>query len=145
MKVVVRVRLASFFLAAFALASALFLILSLPGCSPKPQATGPVAQDSGDLHIVLTTDPSPLRAGDNTLIVTVTNSATNQPVVDANITITAYNKLAGGGDTETGRSQGNGVYNVPIKLPLADQYMATVTVQRVGKPDATVKFPLDAG
>lgn len=115
------------------------------GCSPRPQASGPVGQDSNGLHIQLATDPNPLRAGDDTLIVTVTDLATSQPVVNANVTITAYNKLAGGGDTETGRSQGGGVYNVPIKLPIADQYTATVTVQRLGKPDSSVQFPLDAG
>lgn len=123
----------------------LFTLLLLPGCSPKPRASGPVSQDSGGLRIVFATDPSPLRTGDDTLIVTLTDESTNRPVVDANVTITAFNQLVGGGDTETGRSQGNGVYNVPIKLPIADQYMATVTVQRLGKPDVSVKFPLDVG
>ena len=141
MKIFVRMR----FAAILGVSISLVVLPMLSGCSAKPGASGPVAQDSGDLHIVLATDPTPLRVGDDTLIVTITDQATNQPVVDANITVTAYNQLAGGGDTETGRSQGNGVYNVPIKLPIADQYMGTVTVQRLGKPDVSVKFPLDAG
>src|SRR5579862_995069 len=89
------------------------------GCSNKLSPSGPVAQEKDGLHIQLVTDPNPAQVGDNTLTVTVTDGNTNAPVVNANVTISAYNKLAGGGDQETGRSQGNGVYNVPIKLPIA--------------------------
>jgi hypothetical protein len=126
-------------------AVAIFAFLALiSGCSNKLQPSGPAAQDKDGLHIQLVTDPNPAQVGDNTLIVTVTDSGTNAPVVNANITINAYNKLAGGGDQETGRSQGNGVYNVPIKLPIADQYTATVTVQRTGQPDVSAQFPIAA-
>jgi hypothetical protein len=145
MKLAARMTFLAGLYTALGVAGAATGMLCMTGCSPRPQATGPVAQDSGGLHVVLTTDPSPLRVGDNTLIVTLTGQATSAPVVDANVTVTAYNQLAGGGDTETGRSQGNGVYNVPVKLPISDQYTASVTVQRLGKPDVTVKFPLDTG
>jgi len=124
---------------------ALLAIFAAAGCSPKPEATGPQAADIGGLHIVLAADPSPVRVGDNTLIVTVIDSSTNKPVVDANVTVSTYNQLAGGGDQETGRSQGNGVYNVPIRLAIMDMYKTTVTIQRVGKPDVSAQFTLNAG
>ena len=125
-------------------AAILALAALVPGCSDKLQPSGPVTHSAAGLNIQLATDPNPPQVGDNTLIVTVTDATTNAPVVNANITISAYNKLAGGGDQETGRSQGNGVYNVPIKLPIADQYTATVTVQRSGKPDVGIQFPIAA-
>ncbi|HEX5323621.1 MAG TPA: FixH family protein [Capsulimonadaceae bacterium] len=116
----------------------------LSGCSAKVGPSSPVAQNAGGLHIQFATDPNPPRVGDNTLIVTLTDSKTNAPVVNANVTGAAYNKVAGGGDQETGRSQGNGVYNVPIKLPTPDQYTANITVEQIGKPDVSAKFPLSA-
>lgn len=101
-------------------------------------------QDSNGLKIDLTAQPDPAQSGDNVFTIRLTDDSTGQPVVNANVTVSAYNQLAGGGDRESGRSQGDGTYNVPIKLGIPDQYRLDVEVQRPGHDDSDVSFTVDA-
>lgn len=123
------------------------LALCVGGCSPRPAppaaATGPQAQNG--VSATLTTTPSPPHTGDDTLIVTLTDSQTNAPIGDANVSVTAAMlspRLPG--TLVTGRAQGNGVYQVPVRLGIATKYNIQVLVQRPGHALAAFSFPLEA-
>ena len=134
-----------------------FLILSavlmLAGCSPKPGApVKPATQTASGLTIQMTVTPAPPltgsapHTGDDTLNLTLTDSATGAPVGDANVTATP-NMLAPRepGQSNSGRAQGNGVYEVPLRLPIATQYDLQVEItRREGQPPVTVSFPFEA-
>jgi hypothetical protein len=119
---------------------ALLVPFCLLGCSQKAAKVGLKAQESNGVRIYISSDPDPLQTGDNTLIVKLMDIATNEPVVNANVTVSAYNELAGGGDRESGRSQGDGQYNVPVKLGIPDSYRLDVQVQRPSQPDSDATF-----
>jgi len=114
------------------------------GCSKKPAKVGAVSADNNGLRITLTSLPDPPQSGANTFTIKLTDSASGVPVVNANVTISAYNDLAGGGDRESGRSQGDGSYNVPIKLAIPDKYRLDVQVQRPGHDDSDVQFTVES-
>ena len=101
------------------------------------------AENNG-VRVVAVCNPAPPRSGDNVFTFTVTDSGTGQPVVNANVTAGTFNKLTGGGDRQAGRSQGNGIYEVPIKFGIPDTYELDVTVQRTGQPDAQARFTVEA-
>lgn len=122
------------------------VLLALAGCSPRatmpPQ---PASQTVSGLTVQMTTPQTP-HSGDNTLNLTLTDAATNMPVPDANVTCTP-NMLAPRGTFEavSGRSQGNGVYQVPVRLPIATRYELQFDItRRGGLPPVTVSFPLEA-
>jgi hypothetical protein len=119
--------------------------LILTACSSKGTKIGSKALISNGIRIGLTTDPDPPHSGDNKVIVRLLDAATGEPVVNANVTVSAYNALAGGGDRESGRAQGDGEYDVPIKLPIPDTYKLDVQVQRPAQPDADATFEVTAG
>ncbi len=83
-------------------------------------------------------------AGDNTLIVTLTDDKTNVPI-NATVSAAASTTLVGEQRPESGRAQGNGVYFVPIRFGVPDTYDIDVSVQRTGMPqsDATFKITAD--
>ena len=90
-------------------------------------------------------DASPPHTGDDTLNLTLTDAA-GAPVGDANVTATP-DMLAPRepGQSNSGRAQGNGLYQVPMRLPIATQYDVQVQIeQRNGQPPVTVSFPLEA-
>jgi hypothetical protein len=124
------------------------LLLILPfliaGCSKKPSKIGTLSSDNNGLHIELTSLPDPPQAGSDTFTIKVSESASGAAVVNANVTVSAFNKLANGGDRETGRSQGDGTYSVPINLGIADKYTLDVQVQRPGHDDSYTQFKVDA-
>ena len=122
-----------------------FLVLLTPGCSSKGSKVGNLVSDSNGVKIELTSNPDPPIAGDNTFTITLTDDSTGSPVVNANVTVSAYNELAGGGDRETGRSQGDGIYDIPIKLGIPDRYKIDVVVQRPGHDDSNTEFMVNAG
>lgn len=122
-----------------------FLALSA-GCSRTPRPPAPAtAQTVGDVRATLATVPSPPSTGDNTLIVTLTDPATGAPIGDANLTVKTVSlapRLPGA--VTTGRAQGNGVYNIPVRLAIASSYQIELQVQRIGRPPVTFTFPLSA-
>lgn len=121
--------------------------LLLTGCTAhhaSPAAT-PGAQTSQGLSATLTTIPAPPHTGDDTLIFTLTDAQTHAPVGDADISATAQMlspRLPG--SPVTGRAQGNGVYQIPIRLGIATTYRVQVQAQRTAHPAATFTFPLEA-
>jgi len=82
--------------------------------------------------------------GTNDLMISLTDEKTNTPIVDASLTVTASTQLTGGtGDTQTGKSNGDGTYHVDkLNLPLSETYAVTVLVDQPGKPERKLSFTL---
>ena len=79
------------------------------------------------------------------LAVTLTDAATAGPVGNANITATPEMlspRLPGA--STTGRSQGNGLYTIPVRLGVASRYSIALKIERPGKAAAEVSFPVEA-
>ena len=118
----------------------------LAGCSPKAApSVMPATQRVGGLTVQMTTTPTPPHTGDDTLNLTVADAA-GAPVGDANVTATP-NMLAPRmpGESNSGRAQGNGLYQIPMRLPIATKYEVDVQIQqRNGQPPVLVSFPLEA-
>lgn len=114
------------------------------GCSrPVPPTAAPV-QTAGGMRATLATVPTPPHTGDDVLVVTLTDAITNVPVGDANLTATAEAlspRLPG--SPVSGRAQGNGVFQIPVRLPIASSYRVTIQVKRIGRPAVPLVFPLD--
>ena len=124
--------------------TALAVAAALVGCSHPTAPAPPASQTVGGLTITLTASPPP-HTGDNTFVVTLRDAATQAPVGSANVTATPEMlspRLPG--TPTSGRSQGNGVYNVPIRLGVATSYSIALHVERTGQPPADVSFPVEA-
>lgn len=122
-------------------------VLLCAGCGPHlpPHALPGGAQVSAGLSASLTTTPAPPQTGDNTLILKLTDAATGAPVGDANVSAVAQMlspRLPG--SPVTGRAQGNGVYQIPMRLGIATRYSVQVQAQRTAHPAATFAFALEA-
>lgn len=118
----------------------------LTGCvrMPRPPEAASV-QTVGGIRASLTTVPSPPHTGDDTLVFTLSDPSTNLPIGDANLTaktVSLAPRLPGA--VTTGRAQGNGVYNIPVRLAIASSYNIELQVQRIGRPPVTFTFPLYA-
>ncbi|BDI30686.1 hypothetical protein CCAX7_27370 [Capsulimonas corticalis] len=117
----------------------------LAGCSKPPADVARAEQTSGDLHVEFSTNPAPPHSGLDTIILTVTDAASGAPVGDANITGSAAMvspKMPG--SSASGRSQGNGRYEIPLTLPVATKYEIKVHIERPQKPAVDVAFPIEA-
>lgn len=120
------------------------VVVTLVGCSHPAAPAAPASQTVGGLSITLSASPPP-HTGDNTLVVTLRDAATQAPIGNANVTATPEMlspRLPG--TPTSGRSQGNGVYNVPIRLGVATNYNVALHVERTGQPPADVSFPVEA-
>ncbi len=117
--------------------------LLLAGCT-KPAPTALARKTVGDLAVTFTADPPP-HVGDNSFQVTVADAGTQAPVGNANITVDPEMLSQSGTGTKTsGRSQGNGVYLLPVRLGIATRYDISLHIERPGKPAADVSFPVEA-
>jgi hypothetical protein len=113
------------------------------GCSSHKHAVKPQTITVGDLTAVITPEINPPPVGDNTLDLTLTDS-TGAPVPIANISATAITPLTGNtGETQSGRSTGNGNYRIPIRTPISDMYFVTITIERTGKSDVVMKYGIE--
>ncbi len=122
-----------------------FLLLSflLAGCS-HPVLPVQAHKTIGDLAVSFTADPPP-HVGDNSFKVTVADARTQAPVGTANITADPQMLSQIGTGTKTsGRSQGNGVYAIPVRLGIATRYDISLHIERPGRPAADVSFPVEA-
>ncbi len=117
--------------------------LLVAGCShPVPAVTA--HKIVGDLAVSFIADPAP-HVGDNSFRVTVADAQTHAPVGNANITADPQMLSQNGTGTKTsGRSQGNGVYLLPVRLGIATRYDISLHIERPGKPGADVFFPIEA-
>lgn len=118
-------------------------LLLLAGCShPAPPVTA--HKTVGDLAVSFTADPPP-HVGDNSFRVAVADAETQAPVGNANITADPEMLSQNGTGTKTsGRSQGNGLYQVPVRLGISTRYDISLHIERPGKPAADVSFPIEA-
>ena len=115
----------------------------LPGCTRTHTVPATEQQTTGGMVITLNSN-SP-HTGDNTITISVADANTKSPVGNANITATAEMispRLPG--TQVSGRAQGNGLYNIPLRLGVATRYNLTLHIQRPGQSSATVIFPIDA-
>jgi hypothetical protein len=119
--------------------------LAAAGCShPTNQKTIQTQQNSG-LTVTMTTVPSPPHSGDDTIDLDVTTTATGLPLEGANITATAdmlAPKIAG--SQVSGRSRGNGRYEVPVRLGIAAKYDVHVQIVQQGQAPVDFVFPIEA-
>ena len=122
---------------------ALCFVLLLAGCS-KPAPPAVAHKGVGDLSVTLTAG-SPPHIGDNTFSVTLVNSYTQAPIENAGITATPEMlSRSGAGSPSHGQPQGNGLYQVPIRLGVATRYDINLHIERPGSPAADVSFPVKA-
>jgi hypothetical protein len=115
----------------------------LGGCSQPKQSSAPTSKVAGDLTVTFTTSTPPPHSGDDTGIITIVQTATGQPVSDASVVATA--NMTGpkaDGAPASGRSQGSGRYEVPLRL-IATTYDIDVHIERPGQPAVDVTFPID--
>jgi len=122
----------------------LLIIALLPtGCSNPRVPAAPPSQVKDGLTVTLVTDTA--HSGDNTLTVTLSDSLTQTPVGNANITATP-NMLSPQlpGTPTSGRAQGNGVYNIPVRLGVATRYSLLLHIERPGQPATEITFPIEA-
>ena len=122
----------------------LALALALAGCSRSAAPSVPLPLTAGSTTVTLTSG-SLAHTGDNTLTVTLADAATGAPVGNANITATPEMlspRLPGA--STTGRSQGNGLYTIPVRLGVASRYNIVLKIERPGKAAAEVSFPVEA-
>ncbi len=115
------------------------------GARPAPPAAPGGVQTSQGISATLATTPAPPHTGDDILVLTLTDAATGAPVGDANVSATAQMlspRLPG--SPVTGRAQGNGVYQIPLRLGIATRYSVRVQAQQGARPPATFIFALEA-
>lgn len=118
--------------------------LLLTGCVRTPPVLPPVTQQTNAGMTVALTSSSP-HTGDNTISIMVTDASTKSPVGNANVAATAEMvspRLPG--TSVSGRAQGNGLYNIPMRFGVATRYNLTLHILRPGQATATVVFPIEA-
>lgn len=123
---------------------ALSVALTCAGCS-RPAAPAAPPTKTVDRMVVSLTATPPAHTGDNTFIITLSDAATQAPIGNANVTVTPQMlspKLPG--TSSSGRAQGNGVYNVPVRLGIATRYNIALHIERPGQPATDVTFPVEA-
>jgi hypothetical protein len=125
-----------------ALAGALGLI-TLFGCSPKPVTTD-VKQVVNGLNVEVTSNPPEPHTGDNDIELNIRDATTGMPVVDANVagtaTMTAPNVQ---GPTQTGRSKGNGLYEIPVEFAAVSSYAISIQIDRPGHTTTDLNITID--
>ena len=116
----------------------------LAGCSRTAAPTASVSQSVAGMAVTLTTSP-PAHTGDNTFVVTLADAQTQAPIGNANITVTPemLSPRLPGAPT-SGRAQGNGVYNLPVRLGVATRYNIVLEIERPGRAKTEVSFPVEA-
>ncbi len=122
------------------------LLMLAAGCAhPAAPPAASLAQTQDGLRVSLSTVPAPPHTGDDTLLLTLTDVATGAPVGNANVTASAEAlapRLPGA--LVSGRAQGNGAYQVPVRLSIATRYAVQVQIERPGRAPASFTFPLEA-
>ncbi len=120
------------------------LAAMLAGCfHPSAPAVPPSQTVSGMTITLLAVLPA--HTGDNTFVVTLKDVASGAPIGNANLTATPEMMSPRLPGTPTsGRAQGNGMYNVPIRLAVATRYDIVLHVERTGHLAAAASFPVEA-
>ena len=128
----------------FFLTATIFVLL-FGGCSQSTTPATPTVQVANGMAITLTTTPTPPHTGDDTLIVTMMDAASHDPIGNANVTATPVMQSPRmRGTNVSGRAQGNGRYEIPVRFAIATRYEISLHIERTGKPPTNVTFPLEA-
>ena len=98
----------------------------------------------GSVSVTLTSTLTP-HTGDNMLSVRVVDAKTHAPVGNANLTASPEMMAPRTpGAITSGRAQGDGVYEIPVRLAIPSRYDIDVKIERPGQPTASVTFPVEA-
>lgn len=118
--------------------------------APLPQpAAAPGGAQAAQIQIDLSTRPSSLREGANTVHVKLT-SVDGKPVTGAQVTVTFFMPAMPAMGMAAQRAvaaladKGNGIYEGSLHLPSGGTWSVTVTVERGGQTLATKQLSLDA-
>lgn len=121
----------------------LLAALAGSGCSQPAAPLVATTQMSAGITATMTTSDSP-HTGDDTVVITLHDSDSGIPIGDANVTGVAEAQSPRlPGQSVTGRSQGNGVYDIPLNLPVISPYKIVVTAERPTHPTGTFTFSVD--
>lgn len=117
--------------------------LAAAGCSQSAAPLATMSQTSAGINATMTTAEAP-HTGDDVLVVTLHDTATGASIGDANVSGVAEAQSPRlPGQSVTGRAQGNGVYDIPVTLPVISGYKVVVTAERPTHPTATFTFSVD--
>jgi Cu(I)/Ag(I) efflux system membrane fusion protein/cobalt-zinc-cadmium efflux system membrane fusion protein len=116
-----------------------------PTAPPPAASSAPAAQ----IHVDLSTEPSPPHQGANTVRVKLTG-ADGKPVPGAQVTATFFMPampamgMAAERAAATLSDKGNGLYEGSVQLPTGGTWQVTVTVQRGGQTVGTKQLSVSA-
>jgi RND family efflux transporter MFP subunit len=111
----------------------------------KNVLAGTIKKKAGELTLVFSTDPAPVRMGENRIQVTVKDEA-GKPVSLPNVLLTFTMPMPGMIPATVPMTQGKqGTYEATVNLGMAGQWDLTITIHRSGHPDLKETFSVTAG
>jgi Cu(I)/Ag(I) efflux system membrane fusion protein len=111
----------------------------------KKSPTGMIEKKAGGLTLAFSTDPTPVRMGENRIQVTVADQ-NGKPVTNAQVQLTFTMPMPGMLPATVPMAAGkSGTYEAKVNLGMAGQWDLTVTIQRSGQPDVKETFSVIAG
>jgi membrane fusion protein, copper/silver efflux system len=106
---------------------------------------GTSKKKAGDLTLAFSTNPSPVRIGENRIQVIVSNQQ-DKPVSPAQVQLTFTMPMPGMlPATVPMTSRAEGTYEATVNLGMAGQWDLTILIQRAGQPDIQETFSVVAG
>lgn len=114
------------------------------GCSQAKNVPAVATKQVGGLDVTFTTSPWPPHSGDITGIVAITDVATKLTVDNASVVASAnMTAPVANGSPVSGRYQGGGRYDVPLRL-VATTYNISIHIEQPGRTAVDVDFPIEA-
>ena len=116
------------------------------GMAPANKApAGTSKKNAGDLALAFSTNPSPVRIGENHIQLIVSNQQ-GKPVSPAQVQLTFTMPMPGMlPATVPMTSRVEGTYEANVNLGMAGQWDLTILIQRAGQPDIREMFSVVAG
>ncbi|MGH7207549.1 MAG: FixH family protein, partial [Nitrospiraceae bacterium] len=116
-----------------------------PGQEAKPAIASKLEKKVGTLTLVLSTEPTPPRIGENRIRVTVSDE-TGKQVSTARVLLTYSMPMPGMLPATIPMEGGkDGMYEAKANLGMGGQWDLTVTVQRAGRPEVKGTFSVTVG
>jgi RND family efflux transporter MFP subunit len=111
----------------------------------KHAPAGTIEKKAGELTLVFSTDPAPVRMGENRIHVTVTDRH-GKPVSPAQVQLMFTMPMPGMiPATVPMTEREKGTYEATVNLGMAGQWDLTITIHRSGQPDLKETFSVTAG
>jgi len=111
----------------------------------KKAPAGMIEKKAGGLTIVLSTDPTPARMGENRIQVTVTDQH-GKPGSPAQVQLMFTMPMPGMLPATVPMKPGTqGTYDTKVNLGMAGQWDLTIRIQRPGQPEVNTTFSVVAG